>query len=196
VDGTPNELGPIHEFMDVMICYCDHTKCTQFTVMHLGKRKIILGLRWLWQHNPEVDWAMNEVKMSHCLATVTPVSRKSWRSARSTGPSKIHTCWTGPLPILVKDSLMDYDSDLPGLSHDPDSKEDRDNESLEEGDHTFMVSIPAEAEFICTSQTTSQHLAEAFHKNTVPKLFHDSVPTHVHNFKDVFSKASFNVLSM
>jgi hypothetical protein len=33
-----------------------------------------------------------------------------------------------------------------------------------------------------------------FHKNSEPKSFHESVPTHLHNFKDVFSKASFNCL--
>jgi len=37
-------------------------------------------------------------------------------------------------------------------------------------------------------------LAEAFHKNTEPKTFCDSVPTHLHNFEDVFAKSSFDAL--
>jgi hypothetical protein len=68
VNGTPNELGPIQEVADVILQYRDHTKHTQFTMMHLGKSKMILGLCWLQQHNPEVNWATNKVKMSHCPA--------------------------------------------------------------------------------------------------------------------------------
>jgi hypothetical protein len=30
--------------------------------MGLGKQDIILGLTWLCEHNPEVNWQSNEVK--------------------------------------------------------------------------------------------------------------------------------------
>jgi hypothetical protein len=40
----------------------------------------------------------------------------------------------------------------------------------------------------------SQQLAEAFHKNSEPKSFHESVPTHFHDFEDLFMKSSFNRL--
>jgi hypothetical protein len=35
---------------------------------------------------------------------------------------------------------------------------------------------------------------EVFHKNTTPKTFHESVPTHLHNFEDLFSKSLFDHL--
>jgi len=37
-----------------------------FAVTGLGKQDIILGLTWLQKHNPDVDWALGEVKMSRC----------------------------------------------------------------------------------------------------------------------------------
>jgi len=37
-------------------------------------------------------------------------------------------------------------------------------------------------------------LAEAFHRNTKPKLFCNSIPTYLHDFEDVFSKSSFDAL--
>jgi hypothetical protein len=199
MDGMPNKSGLIHKVADVMLCYHDHTERTQFAVTHLGKSKMILGLCWLWQHNPEVYWAMNEVKMSrcpthHCTCVQEVAEECKVHKAES---AKIHTCWAGLLPTSVED-VTDNESldlpDLPDLLPNPDSEENGDNESLEEGNRTFMASIPTEAEFIHVVQTTSQHLAEAFHRNTIPKLFHNSVLTHIHNFEDVFSKALFNTL--
>jgi len=66
MDGTPNEQGVIHDIVDVIMQFHNHTEQAQFTVTGLGKSQMILGLNWLWEHNPEIDWAMNDVKMSHC----------------------------------------------------------------------------------------------------------------------------------
>ena len=74
-------------------------------------------------------------------------------------------------------------SDLPNLCPDVD------NEDLpydaqdcpEDGDHMFMATIPSEEAFIRASSTTSQCLAEAFHKNSQPKSFHKTVPNHLHD---------------
>ncbi|KAG5718769.1 hypothetical protein E4T56_gene2725 [Termitomyces sp. T112] len=70
------------------------------------------------------------------------------------------------------------------------------NENIEVGDWIYATTLclpPAVAE-IWASQTTSQHLAEAFAANSQPKPFHSTVPNHLHNFEDVFSKASFDSL--
>ena len=50
-------------------------------------------------------------------------------------------------------------------------------------------------EFIQASATTSQHLSEAFAKNSTPlKSLQESVPKAFHNFGNVFSKESFDEL--
>jgi hypothetical protein len=167
-------------------------------MMCLGKNKMILSLRWLQKHNPEVNWATNKVKMSCCPAWCHTCVREvtEERKVCKAESAKICTCQTRPLPASVEDMTDDESIDLPDLTPNPDSEEDGDDESLEEGDHTFMASIPAEAKFIQATQTTSQWLAKAFHKNTIPKSFCDSVPTHIHDFKDVFSKVSFDALPM
>ena len=66
VDGMLNEPGSISEAVDVMMRYHDHSKLVTFMVTSIATHNLILGLTWLQKHNPEVDWAMNEVKMSHC----------------------------------------------------------------------------------------------------------------------------------
>jgi hypothetical protein len=89
--------------------------------------------------------------------------------------------------------------DIPNLA--PDSDNDEDNDELyvgedapKDGDHTFIATIPCEAECIRAMSNVSQCLAEVFHKNSQPKSFAESVPTHFHNFEDLFSKLSFDQL--
>jgi hypothetical protein len=170
----PNELGPIQEVANVMLQYHNHTERTQFVVMRIWKSKMILGLRWLLQHNLEVNWATNKVKMSCCPARCRTCVQEVTEECKvhKAKSAKICTCWTGPLPTSVKD-VMDYKSsdlhDLPDLAPNPNSEEDGDDKSLEEGDHTFMAFIPAEAKFVRATQTTLQQLFKVFHKNMVPK---------------------------
>jgi hypothetical protein len=66
VDGFSNEAGSISEVVKVVLQYCNHSEKATFTVTVLAKQDIILGLTWLCEHNPEVDWQLGEVKMSCC----------------------------------------------------------------------------------------------------------------------------------
>jgi len=85
---------------------------------------------------------------------------------------------------------------LLNMCADDDSADDDDSVDipLEDGDHILVASIPPEEEFIHTSSTTSQRLAEVFHKNTKPKTFCDSILIHLHDFEDMFAKSSFDAL--
>src|SRR5215475_9521956 len=66
VDGSPNENGPVTEVADLMLRYNGHAERVMFAVTRLGKEKLILGLPWLKEHNPEINWVTEEVKMSRC----------------------------------------------------------------------------------------------------------------------------------
>ena len=87
--------------------------------------------------------------------------------------------------------------DIPDLVLDKDDEDEEpyiSDDALEEGDRIFIATIPCEAEFIQATSNILQQLTEAFHKNAEPKSFHESVPTHLRNFKDLFSKSLFNRL--
>ena len=56
VDGSANEVGSIMEIVDANLRYEGHTERTSFAVTSLGKQDIILGLTWLQEHNPEINW--------------------------------------------------------------------------------------------------------------------------------------------
>ena len=62
----PNELGSILKVWEAMLQYRDHSEHMTFVVMGLSGQDVILGLSWLQEHNPEVDWQSGEVKMSCC----------------------------------------------------------------------------------------------------------------------------------
>jgi hypothetical protein len=43
VDGTENDACTITDIADVILCYQNHSECTQLAVTHLGKQSLILG---------------------------------------------------------------------------------------------------------------------------------------------------------
>ena len=188
-----NKAGSISEVWDTILQYHDHTERTTFTVTGLSNQDIILGLTWLREHNPEVNWQLGDIMMSRCpnhyrtcLNKVNAERRISFIEAAS-----IQTCRTGPLPSL------DIDMDVPNLVDGCDDDDDDlyiGEDALEEGDCIFIATVPCEAEFIQATSDVSQRLAEAFHKNTKPKSFGESVPTHLHDFEDLFAKLSFDQL--
>jgi hypothetical protein len=60
----PNEAGPITEVVDIVLRYKGHSERAIFAVMAIRQEDVILGLPWFKEHNPEVDWRTEEVKMS------------------------------------------------------------------------------------------------------------------------------------
>jgi hypothetical protein len=71
IDGTLNEAGPITEVVDIILNYKGHFQCAIFAVTAIRQEDVILELPWLREHNPEIDWRTEEVKMSRCPAQCT-----------------------------------------------------------------------------------------------------------------------------
>src|SRR5260221_9710632 len=64
VNGTPNENGSIMEEVEVILWYGQHMEKVCLIVTNLGQQTVIIGHSWLTHHNPEVDWACQNVTMS------------------------------------------------------------------------------------------------------------------------------------
>jgi Retroviral aspartyl protease len=56
VDGTENKQGTIRYYMDLDIQVNGKTNMERFLIAGLRNQKIILGLPWLREHNPEINW--------------------------------------------------------------------------------------------------------------------------------------------
>jgi predicted aspartyl protease len=64
VNSTANDTGMITDITDVILRYENHSEHTQLAVTHLGKQSMILGYNWLCNHNSEINWQTNDIKMS------------------------------------------------------------------------------------------------------------------------------------
>jgi hypothetical protein len=204
IDGTPNEAGLITEIADVILCYKGHSERAIFAVTQTGKDDVILGLPWLKQHNTEVDWRTEEVKMSRCPARCQTCHDeiKKEKTKKKKHQERIARCRAGPMPhphVTVKEEDKDdfVTNDLPELQEDDEDEEDEEEEEeyqLEEGDKVYTVNLEHEPEHIRASRNILQRLAEAVLKNSQKKDFRDTVPNYLHDFEDVFAEESFNVL--
>ena len=87
-----------------------------------------------------------------------------------------------------------FDNDNDDNDKDSNSKPYSGEDSIKDGNCIFIMTTHCKAEFIQATSNISQRLAEAFHKNTQPMSFHESIPMHFHNFKDLFTKSSFDCL--
>lgn len=64
VDGTPNARGPITECVWAMTKLGSKSHLVKYFVTALGDQDVILGLSWLRQYNPLVNWKKGTVEFS------------------------------------------------------------------------------------------------------------------------------------
>jgi dUTP pyrophosphatase len=66
-DGTLNSGGYIKNRIEFILRVGTHQERISADVTNLGgKQKLILGLPWLEEHNPEIDWNQRSIKFSRC----------------------------------------------------------------------------------------------------------------------------------
>ena len=63
------EKGTIRSYVDLTFTIDDRIFTERLLVTGLGRQKIILGLPWLMEHNPKIDWKTGKMEW--------PKSRKS-----------------------------------------------------------------------------------------------------------------------
>jgi len=67
VDGTMNKQGPIrHPAILRMEMGEEHKETTEMAVTNIGRHDILLGTDWFRAHNPQIDWAKNNLRLNRC----------------------------------------------------------------------------------------------------------------------------------
>ncbi|CAK5268278.1 unnamed protein product [Mycena citricolor] len=65
-DNTKNISGQITHYVDLRMRIGPHVETRTFLLTCLGKAQIFIGLDWLMEHNPEVDWQEQTMRFSRC----------------------------------------------------------------------------------------------------------------------------------
>jgi len=55
-DGKPSAMGPVTHMTKVPMDISSHRKLATFQVANLQNHEVILGMPWLREHNPTIDW--------------------------------------------------------------------------------------------------------------------------------------------
>jgi len=67
VNGTMNKQGPIrHTAILRMEMGEEHKETTEMAVTNIGRHDILLGTDWFRAHNPQIDWAKNQLRLDCC----------------------------------------------------------------------------------------------------------------------------------
>jgi hypothetical protein len=76
VDGRELEGGPvIHDAMVTMVIN-NYREDIRLYCITIGNSPIIIGLLWLWKHNPNIDWKEGKItfNLERCGKTCLPTS--------------------------------------------------------------------------------------------------------------------------
>jgi len=55
-DGKPSTMGPVTHLMKVTMDISSHMDLATFQVVNFQNHEVILGMPWLREHNPTIDW--------------------------------------------------------------------------------------------------------------------------------------------
>ena len=75
-DGTLNKSGKIDKSVRTYVEAGSHRSTQQLLVADLGDKDMIIGMTYLRQHNPEIDWEKGEWEFSRCPESCRPRARK------------------------------------------------------------------------------------------------------------------------
>jgi len=68
-----NKQGPIrHTAILRMEMGEEHKETTEMAVTNIGRHDILLGTDWFRAHNPQIDWAKNQLRLDRCPTSCYP----------------------------------------------------------------------------------------------------------------------------
>ena len=60
-DGKPSPMGPVTHMTEVPMDISNHRELATFQVANLQHHEVILGMPWLREHNPTIDWREKKI---------------------------------------------------------------------------------------------------------------------------------------
>jgi hypothetical protein len=66
MDETPNKLGYITDYVDLKMKIRNHEQTERFLIADLGTDNAVIGISWMREHKPKVDWENDTMQFPHC----------------------------------------------------------------------------------------------------------------------------------
>ena len=63
-DATENKKGLISHYIRCQVQIGNHTSWQSFLVADIGRQDLIIGMSFLREHNPEIDWKNRQLEFS------------------------------------------------------------------------------------------------------------------------------------
>jgi hypothetical protein len=165
VDDSPNAIGKITQYVDATMNLNGHQTRERFYVADLGQDDIIIGIKWLKEHNPEINWITEELRFSRCKHS----------------PEKTANIQALRLGVELTEE-------------DDDSEEEEDltpEEQPEEGEDVYEVFD----EDLCIKIAVAERLLiEEGDPEREEKTFEELIPKEFHKFRDIFSEEGYKKL--
>jgi hypothetical protein len=87
-----------------------HWERITFDVTDIGRHDIILGLPWIREHNPEIDWASEQLKFTRCSCKKDALTAKSPREVGTTSKEReLGHQSPGPLTKTMPSAYRDFE---------------------------------------------------------------------------------------
>ena len=97
IDGSENRDGTVSEVAVLDMTIGTHRESVVFIVTDIGEEDVIIGLDWLREHNPDIDWERGSLRLSRC-----PMSCPAHRDASV--PVEVKARDTGVRPTARSNS--------------------------------------------------------------------------------------------
>ena len=197
IDNSMNAIGMITHEADIGLRIGSHEEIATFAVADIGDDDIILGIDWLREHNPEVDWRKAHIAFTRCprkcgMVDPQPIKAQEMQEPKAPRPKKN---FRRPLKGKATNTRVTEDTEEeeprskpipPGFSnHYRDFQKYYDDPDVE----TFYVPINERAALhVCAGITKSQLIAQEKAIKEGDKTLEEMIPQEFIEFMDVFSK--------
>ena len=99
VDGTANSDGQMKDDVRAYVKIGSHGTKQQLYVTGLGDKNVVIGMKYLYDHNPSIDWRKGEWEFTRCPDTCSHQARKT-RDAEA-GSEQFQSIYGSPLETSV-----------------------------------------------------------------------------------------------
>jgi hypothetical protein len=161
IDMTKNKAGTITHSAELDVRVGAHREKLRFLVTDIGLEDVVLGITWLRDHNPEIDWTAEKLSLTRCAC-----------------PGSLQDA--SPPEVPIKSNL----SDPAGLELIASNQMTR-RAWLKAGILEHATNVLYTAAGYTYSQKVAEDAGHIKHK----RLFEEIVPAHYWHFSKVFSNA-------